>query len=114
MTSYRFETSETVRFVEQAKTSKDAIIAAILKDLFPTSKPLFTLEISNDLDDDLLVVKRVYRQDFEKVRDEGLVAVKKSPDPSKPSKPRRKRRWRSPEPLLDIVRRRFQRYGRYY
>jgi hypothetical protein len=99
MTKYRFETSDEIREVDVSATTESHLIDVIIKSLFGTDEPPFSLKLQSKITDCPVVVRRIYRQNFE--QDAQPVA-------SAPKRKKMKRRWRSPEPLLDIVRRRRQ------
>ena len=103
MTSYRFETSDDVRQINVSSTGEDHLLCTILKSLFQDEEPSFSLKLLSKITDRPVVVQRVYRQDFEPKTLQSVGA---------PIRKKMKRRWKSPEPLLNIVRRRQYSTGR--
>lgn len=97
MTKYRFETSDEIREVDVSATNEGHLIDVILESLFGEEEPSFSLKLKSKITDSPVVVQRIYRQNFEQ---------EAPPVASAPKRKKMKRRWKSPEPLLDIVRRR--------
>jgi len=104
MVRYRFETSSREKSIDVniQTTSSEEFLQLIIRQIFADKPPSFELELVGALQDDVVVLRRTYTKRFETTK-----PVKK---PRVLVKTKRKRRWRSPEPLLDIVRRRWGRF----
>ena len=99
MIRYRFETSTTEHEMDgDASTmTTEVFIQQLTAHIFKDKVPPFKLEVVGPLDEKVIVIRRCYSNRFQRTKptEKPPVAPKK-----------RKRRWRSPEPLVNIMRRR--------
>ena len=96
MVRYRFETSTVVKELDMSIQSitEESFVQTLTTVLFGDKTPPFELQVVGSMDADILIIRRNYSKRF---KPEAAKKVEKT---------KRKRRWKSPEPLLDIARRR--------
>ena len=100
MVRYRFETSSTVYEMDGDASSmtESTLVERIVVHIFKDKLPPFELKLVGSITDEVIVLKRCYSSRFKRTECRTV--------PTTGPKKKRKRRWRSPEPLLDIMRRR--------
>ena len=71
------------------------LVECIVVHIFKDNLPPFELKLVGSINDEVIVLKRCYSSRFKRTEHWTVSNPKK-----------RKRRWRSPEPLLDVMRKR--------
>ena len=99
MVRYRFETSSLVRElqVDASSMTEKSFLQHVLQHIFKDKQPPFELKLVGSMDDEVILLRRCYTSRFKKSEKKEPPAVVRK---------KRKRRWKSPEPLLEIMRKR--------